>query len=221
MNKKIMIIVSTLTIASCFFSGCSKETDKPGLDNNKPEINTDTTKDNLSLSKFIPNGNYKVSFAGSDMSNELLFITGDGTSYKTIGVNGKGYYIEEFKLIDNELCFRNKVDIENIDNIKSLEDINTLTPKDVMNGDKVVILRENPTELDSFKIVEKGKDLKLDSIQLKGDYIKVEENKPGDDGNTVIETYYSEGLGVVKYDVIFDNVVMDFSELVACEEFLD
>lgn len=202
MLKRILLILSIFVFATYIFVGCSEKT------NIKEE----------NISKFIPNGNYKVSFKGSDMANELLFLMGDGTSYKTIGINGKGYYLEGFKVVDNELCIIDNIEIENIESIKSLADINSLNSNTEMNGDKVVILRTNPTELDTFRIVEKGKDLKLNNIQLKGEYIKVSEDKSTDESTIYVETYYSEGLGVVKYEVILDDTVMEFSELVKYEK---
>lgn len=199
MNKHILLPIAALAITFALLIGYSNDDEK------------------LVLSKFIPNEDYKVTFNGSDLSNELLFLSGNGTSYYTIGVNGKGYYIEQYEVIDNELCFTNKIDIENIETIKSLDDVTSLLDTDIMNGNKVVVLRENASDLDSSKIVEKGTDLKLTSIQLKGDYIKVCETKSSADGDTITYTYYSQGVGVVKYEVVFDGVIMDFSQLVSYE----
>ena len=63
------------------------------------------------------------------------------------------------------------------------------------------------------KIVEIGTDLKLDDIQLEGTYIKIVSNSLVSKWSMTTETYYSEGLGVVKHRVLINEETISYYQL--------
>ena len=169
-------------------------------------------------SRFIPNGNYKVTFKSNDMADQLLYLKGDAHTYQAIGVTGKGYYREIFTLHDEKLKLVRREDLEDVPMEKILEkDCNV----NVKESDYKTILGNIVNEgdtWDNLKIEEVGLNLKLSNLQLEGSYLKlVETVKDGDNPHTV-ETYFSEGLGIVKYEVIEDGTVIEYSELQSYEK---
>lgn len=212
MKNKTVLLTLAIGLTGAVMVGCTTD-NKENPPENQIETSVDENKEEVNISKFIPNGSYKTVFEGSDMANELQSIKGDGTTYEAIGVSGKGYYREIFKVIDNQLCFIEKEDLEDIENISDKEIV-----VDETLGNYKVVLKAKTDKTDTIQIAETGKDLKLKNLELKGDYIKVVEDVSTDEAKTIIETYYSEGLGVVKYEVIMDGNVMEFSELVSYEE---
>lgn len=212
MKNKLILLTLAIGFANIAMVGCNANKVE-SLPENQVEINIDENKKDINISKFIPNGKYNVVFKGSDMANELISIKGDGTTYQTIGLNGNGYYYEVFKVVNNQLLFVDSEDLTDIDNVS---DKNIKTNEDLENYE--VVLKSKTDKKDTFQVSEIGTNLKLDNIELKGGYIKTTKNISTSDSKTILETYYSEGLGVVKYEVIMDGTVMEYSELISYEE---
>lgn len=214
MKRKLILVTLAIGITSLAMIGCSSNKIKDIPDNQTETIVNENTQ-GINVSNFIPNGTYNVSFEGSDMSNELISIKGDGTIYQTIGLNGKGYYHEVYKVLNNQLIFVDKEDLTDIEDISNINITNNIN-EDLENYE--VVLRANTDKSDDIQILETGKDLKLKNIELKGDYIKTTKDISTNDNKTIINTYYSEGLGIVKYEVVMDGTVVENSELKSYEE---
>lgn len=214
MKRKIILATLAIGITSLVMIGCNSNEIKY-LPDTQTETLVDENTQGIDISKFIPNGTYKVSFEGSDMANELIIINGNGIIYQTVGVNGKGFYNEEYKVVNNQLLF---VDNEELDNADNIPNINTDVNINEELENYEVVLRPNTDKSDKLQISEIGKDLKLKNIELKGDYVKTTKDISTGDNKTYINTYYSEGLGIVKYEVVMDEDVMEYSEIISYEE---
>lgn len=222
-NKKSILVAGVMGLACIGMIGCSQKVDTPKDDNaTQQEQQVQQQKEVIDTSKFIPNGDYKVIFKGSDMANELLYLKGDGTTYEAIGVNGRGYYREIFKEIDGALVMVANEDlseypirqivemgIENVDTSKAIETMlkSELSLNDEWDNDEIKV-----------KLVEVGENLKLSDIQLEGTYVKTTYSISEGDTVTTFDMYYSEGLGIVKYTISMGEDIVEFSELTEYEK---
>ncbi|MGL5693844.1 MAG: hypothetical protein ACRCXA_07190, partial [Peptostreptococcaceae bacterium] len=157
------------------------------------------------------------------LSSELIYIRGNGEIYEAIGINGRGYYKEVFKIIDNVLYLTNTDDLSQIESIND-DSFNNLSKEEFTVSDdssnyKALIRTISKTKKnDNLKISEYGENLELTNVKLEGDYIQTVETETIDNVEFTKITYYSEGLGLVKYEVIMDGTIMEFSELNNFEE---
>lgn len=206
--KKLCYVFIVLLSFCLVISGCSLKNDNEILEKDKDSP--------LNLKVFIPKESYKVVFDGTDLVPNIQYIKGNGTKYQTAGFSGRGSFVNVYALEDGKInCIKEYNELPS-EQEEHLDEVNFLDKDE--KGDKTVMLWE-PLETKSKEgnneIVEIGKDLKLDKLQLKGHYIKVEEVNEGinADDKTIVTSYYSEGLGRVKYVVTMDGVDVCFSVL--------
>lgn len=212
MCKKIILFIIILTLlAICIFD--SRWKDEGKIVYKQENINKEILINDIY--KFIPNESYDVIYECSDLASETIVIEGNGEMYQTIGLNGKGLYREIFKVIDNNLMLIYKEDLSD----KNIEEILAQDLKDEIsyNIKESELILQSPIEVgqkwDNTEIVEIGTGLKLDDIQLEGTYIKIVSNSLVSKGSMTTETYYSEGLGVVKHRVLINEETISYYQL--------
>lgn len=212
MCKKIILFIIILTLlAICIFD--SRWKDEGKIVYKQENINKEILINDIY--KFIPNESYDVIYECSDLASETIVIEGNGEMYQTIGLNGKGLYREIFKVIDNNLMLIYKEDLSD----KNIEEILAQDLKDEIsyNIKESELILQSPIEVgqkwDNTEIVEIGTGLKLDDIQLEGTYIKIVSNSLVSKGSMTTETYYSEGLGVVKHRVLINEENISYYQL--------
>ena len=212
MCKKIILFIIILTLlAICIFD--SRWKDEGKMVYKQENINKEILINDIY--KFIPNESYDVIYECSDLASETIVIEGNGEMYQTIGLNGKGLYREIFKVIDNNLMLIYKEDLSD----KNIEEILAQDLKDEIsyNIKESELILQSPIEVgqkwDNTEIVEIGTGLKLDDIQLEGTYIKIVSNSLVSKGSMTTETYYSEGLGVVKHRVLINEETISYYQL--------
>lgn len=199
--KRLCYAIIALLSFCLLAGGCSLKRNEGPIVSPKDDI--------VSLKTFIPKESYKVVFDGTDLAPNIQYIKGNGIKYQTVGFNGRGSFVNVYALEDGKInCIKEYNELPS-EQEKHLDEVNFLDKDE--KGDKTLMLWE-PLETKSKEgnnqIVEIGKDLKLDKLQLKGHYIKVEEVNEGinSDDKTIVTSYYSEGLGRVKYAVSMDGV---------------
>lgn len=219
MKRKIMLVSLVIGMTSVAMIGCTSN--KVETQPNQNQTITETEKENeekgIDVSKFIPTGTYAVSFKGSDMANELITINGNGTLYQAVGMNGKGYYHETYKLVNDNLLFVENEELEDSDEEPSMNitlDVNL----DEKLENYETVLKPEFDKGDKIQISKVGNDLKLEKIQLKGEYVVTTKDISDKETKTVVNTYYSEGLGIVKYEVVMNDEVVEYSELTSYEK---
>ena len=212
MCKKIILFIIILTLlAICIFD--SRWKDEGMIVYKQENINKEILINDIY--KFIPNESYDVIYECSDLASETIVIEGNGEMYQTIGLNGKGLYREIFKVIDNNLMLIYKEDLSD----KNIEEILAQDLKDEIsyNIKESELILQSPIEVgqkwDNTEIVEIGTGLKLDDIQLEGTYIKIVSNSLVSKWSMTTETYYSEGLGVVKHRVLINEETISYYQL--------
>lgn len=212
MCKKIILFIIILTLlAICIFD--SRWKDEGKMVYKQENINKEILINDIY--KFIPNESYDVIYECSDLASETIVIEGNGEMYQTIGLNGKGLYREIFKVIDNNLMLIYKEDLSD----KNIEEILAQDLKDEIsyNIKESELILQSPIEVgqkwDNTEIVEIGTGLKLDDIQLEGTYIKIVSNSLVSKWSMTTETYYSEGLGVVKHRVLINEETISYYQL--------
>lgn len=200
MKRLCYAIIALLSFCICVV-GCSLKRNEGPIVNPKDDM--------VGLKTFIPKESYKVVFDGTDLAPNIQYIKGNGIKYQAVGFNGRGAFVNVYALEDGKInCIKEYNELTS-EQEKHLDEINFLDKDE--KGEKTLMLWE-PLETKSkegnSQIIEIGKDLKLDKLQLKGHYIKVEEINEGinTDDKTIITSYYSEGLGRVKYMVSIDGV---------------
>lgn len=229
MNIKKMILSGVLACSMLIvLGGCSviDEISKKNVENTQ-ENNTDVEekknsetddseleKKQLNVAMFIPNENYEITYDASDFVSSENYIKGDGSSYQSIGTNGKGPFIDVYTTKDGGI-YRSYFDDLTEEVFNDKENIDYLSKRDDL---KENILLKEPivvgTRWDTKEIVEVGENLKLDNITLEGTYVKVWEKQKSDEGNEIVQVhYYSEGLGCVEYRILVDGEVMEHSTL--------
>lgn len=229
MNIKKMILSGVLACSMLIvLGGCSviDEISKKNVENtqeNNTEVednkNSETDdseleKKQLNVAMFIPNENYETTYDASDFVSSENYIKGDGSSYQSIGTNGKGPFIDVYTTKDGGI-YRSYFDDLTEEVFNDKENIDYLSKRDDL---KENILLKEPivvgTRWDTKEIVEVGENLKLDNMTLEGTYVKVWEKQKSDEGNEIVQVhYYSEGLGCVEYRILVDGEVMEHSTL--------
>ncbi|SHK21482.1 hypothetical protein SAMN02745248_02062 [Hathewaya proteolytica DSM 3090] len=200
--KKLLICCSVMI----FLAGCQEA--KPGI-NGKVETPNVKADEKLTLSTFIPKESYKVVYDGTDLAPNIQFIRGNGEKYQAVGTDGRGAFVNVYEKNNGKLsCVMEYTELSQGES-ESLETLNYLDKNDV--GDKTDVLwepLEKGSKMGNRQIEDVGENLKLDDLQLKGPYVKVVDNHSENDSKMIITSYYSEGLGCVKYEVSMDGVVV-------------
>ena len=228
MKKKILSVMLACSMLMTL-GGCSiiDEISKKNVENTQDENNTEVEdkqnpetddselkKKELNVAMFIPNENYEITYNASDIVSSENYIKGDGSSYQSIGVNGKGPFVDVYTTKDGGI-YRSYFDDLTEEVFNDKENIDYLSKRDDL---KENILLKEPIAVgnrwDTKEIVEVGENLKLDDITLEGAYAKVWEKQKSDEGNEIVQVhYYSEGLGCVEYRIIVDGILMEYSTL--------
>ena len=206
-NRNFFILSIVILISVSTLIGCNKKEDN-NVDTNTEEI-TQVTNNTILSSDFVPNGEYTLSFNCSDLESDQFFIKGNGETYQVIGANGKGPFVNVYRIINGSLnkILDRDLTIEEFENKESLDFLS------IENPDSYSL--ELGTELavesifNNKVVVETGNNLSLDSLQLQGKYIIVEEKE----GEFINKYYYSEGLGLVAKYALMDDIVMSYYTL--------
>lgn len=240
LNKKNLLLAGILGLACVGMVGCNQKNEPPKENNdvqqeqqqnsnnennknenteNKDEVKGDEAKnEELKVSKFIPNTSYNVKFQCSDLGFDVSSIKGDGTYYQRMGTTGKGDYVEVFKYMNNNLINTYASDFERSNYKEDFNDLNFFGEENTSNKIYLNSPIKQGTEWDKMKIVEVGKNLKLEKIQLEGDYVVVERDISTEGINAIETLYFSQGLGIVKDVTKIDGDIVDYSELISYEE---
>lgn len=186
------------------------EEDKKTEESKKTSSDKETvSQENLTVGMFIPNGKYTVKYDASDLVSNENHIEGDGTSYQVIGTTGKGPTVDVYSIKYSGMYKVYSGDLSE-DEMKDIATINYLSEEDsldeslVLNGPIKV-----GTRWDNKEIVEVGENLKLDDLTLEGAYVKTWEKEVVDGKEVIKVSYYSEGLGCVKYKVLIDKTEVE------------
>lgn len=203
-NKKVEYIIASLD---------NEESNEKLNEELSEEFNEESNRNNvvLDLRTFIPNEEIEIKYEGSDFVPQILYIRGNGTSYQTVGVNGKGAFVNVYRLINNELSLVCNYDLTE-DEMKNVNQIDYLDKDKEL--DEIPLLTSPikvGTKWDNKEIVEIGEDLKLDNLTLEGAYIKTWEKTKYEDTETVSVYYYVEGLGCVEHRVIVNGEIIEWS----------
>ena len=217
MKNKAVLLTLAIGLTGAVMVGCTTDK-KENPPENQIETSVDENKEEVNISKFIPNGNYETVFKGSDLSFDVSSIKGDGTYYQRMGTTGKGDYVEVFKLMNNSLINTYSSDFERSNYKEEFNDLIFFGEENTSNKIYLNSPIKQGTEWDKLKIVEVGKNLKLEEIQLEGDYVKVERDASTEDIKSTETLYFSQGLGIVKDVTTIDGDIVDYSELVSYEE---
>ncbi|MDD6770993.1 MAG: hypothetical protein SPJ62_13490 [Inconstantimicrobium porci] len=239
MRRKVISLCLSILFVATIFAGCSsvknsaatsnnkaqtqqneenKETDKNNNssesekkdaeknDNTSASKQQNKTEDNININSFAVNGSYTTSSLSNDLGENIKYLKGNGTAYQVIGSTGKGNFVRVFNIKNDGIY---EVFSEDIEDSKAgqLSSLNYLDKR----GSKQTLVLKAPvkvgTRWDNKEIVEIGKNLKVDGITYKGNYAKVWERKS--DSTTKV-SYYCEGYGCVKYNVIQDKATVSY-----------
>lgn len=190
-----------------------KSTDKTQDENKeKPEDSIKETVD-IKLDKLIPKENLELKFVGTDNSSGGSVIKANGNTYQAIQNTGKGLIVSVYTIKDGSLykMYTGDLTEEEAKDISKVDYLSTTKEKN-----KTILLKEPlkvKTRWDNKEIVEVGKDLKLEGLQLKGSYVKTWEKTVDGNNKTVKVAYYSEGLGCVMYKIMLNDEVVEQSTL--------
>lgn len=219
MKRKIMLLTLVVGMTSVAMIGCSPNNKVDNTQNtqNQTIVENEKEEKGIDVSKFIPNGTYAVSFKGSDMANELITINGNGTLYQAVGMNGKGYYHETYKVVGDKLLFVENEELEDSDTEPNMN-ITLEVDLDEKLENYETVLKSEFDKSGKLQISKVGNDLKLEKIELNGEYVVTTKDISDEETKTVVNTYYSEGLGIVKYEVVMDDEIVEYSELTSYEK---
>jgi hypothetical protein len=222
MKKRIQISCILVIIAIVLSTGCTVNEDQnKKASNASKSVNEETIENDqndLNIKKFIPNGNYKVNFNGSDNAPSLEYIKGNGTSFQTVGTTGKGPFVNVYSVKDNDLYQVYSSELAE----QEINDLSNINYLDKSNTSKKIFTLNQPikigTRLGNKEVIEIGENLKLDDLILKGFYIKTWEKEKDDNNKIVKVCYFLEGLGCVRYEISINGSIIEHSTLLSFEK---
>lgn len=181
----------------------SKETGKDNADEEKNKEEADNKANEEAIKKFMVTGEYDTKSSSNDLGVTIDNIKGNKESYQEIGYTGKGKYISVYKLDGASI---KRVYFGDLDEDEKYKD-EEYKDEVILKAPLVV-----GTRWDNKEIVEVGENLKLENITLEGKYVKVWEKKKDGKDEEIKVSYFSEGLGCVKYKIILNDVVIGYFE---------
>lgn len=239
MRRKAISLCLSVLFVTTIFAGCSSAKDSAVGSNNKTQVqqsennnkkdqnnssneseNKDAdkndnasaskpqsnTEENVNISSFSVNGSYTTTSSSNDLGEDIKYLKGNGSAYQVIGTTGKGNFVRVYNVKSDGIY---EVFSDDIDDSKSgqLSSLNYLDK----SGSKQTLVLKAPvkvgTRWDNKEIVEVGKNLKVAGITFKGNYAKVWERTSD---NTTKVSYYCEGYGCVKYNVMHDKATVSY-----------
>lgn len=196
----------------------NKETNKSKKDNTsksgQDDKNNIDKEQEISLDLFLPKGNYRVQYIGTDMASNPLYVKGNGVKYQVIGASPKCPYINVYAIKEEKLYKIHSQDLTD-KQFRDYKNINYLN-KEIDTSQEIMLASplKVGTRWDNKEIVEMGKNLSIEGLNLNGIYIKIWERKD----NIIKISYYCEGMGCVKYKILLDDEVVEESTIKSFED---